>query len=122
LLLYLPTLDDRIGNFLQEACPAFTWDFKDLFFGVSVRVGSSDVLHTDWSDNRRGGVAFVIPLTTWEQGGDLKLPQLGISARPVAGDVTCFQAGRLLHEATTPSGERVVLTLFTCNGLFASAL
>ena len=83
-------------------------------------MGSSDELHTDWGDNRRGGVAFVIPLTVWEGGGDLRLPQLGVSARPVAGDVTCFQADRLLHQATTPGGERVVLTLFTCNGLFAN--
>jgi hypothetical protein len=65
-------------------------------------------------------MAFILTLTDWNGGGELKLPQLRISVRPIPGDVTCFQAGRLLYEATTPhDGERVVLTLFTCNGLYA---
>jgi hypothetical protein len=101
--------------------PAFKWDFKDLFFGVATRIGSSDKLHTDWGDYRYGGIAFVLTLTEWTGGGDLELPQLGVSVRPVPGDVLCFQAGRLLHAVTTPEeGERVVLTFFTDNGLFVN--
>jgi hypothetical protein len=100
--------------------PEFKWDFKDLFFAVATRIGSSETLHTDWGDCRRGGIAFVLTLTEWRGGGDVVLPQLGVSVRPVPGDVTIVQAARLLHLATTPEeGERVVLTLFTDNGLFA---
>jgi hypothetical protein len=113
---------DRITEHLKGAAPDFIWDFKSLFFGVGIRVGSSEKLHIDWGDCRRGGMAIVITLTKWTTGGDIKFPQLGISICPLAGDVTCFQAGRLLHEATAPQGgERVVLTLFTCNNLFVSA-
>jgi hypothetical protein len=112
----------RITEYLKGACPDFVWDFKSLFFGVGIRVRSSEELHIDWGDCHRGGMAFVVTLTEWTGGGDINLPQLGVSIRPLAGDVTCFQAGRLLHEATSPEdGERVVLTLFTCNNLFVSA-
>jgi hypothetical protein len=112
-----------VGDNVRKKIPEFTYDFKDLFFAVAIRIGSSETLHTDWGDFRRGGMAYVLTLTEWEGGGDLRLPQLGISVKPVAGDVTCFQAGRLLHDATTPhDGQRVVLTLFTCNGLYADAL
>jgi hypothetical protein len=65
----------------------------------------------------------VLTLTGWKGGGDLVFPQLKISVTPVVGDITCFQAGRLVHMTTTPEeGDRVVLTLFTDNNLFAKAL
>jgi hypothetical protein len=118
LLLFLSS---RVGDYVRANLPEFKWDFKDLFFSIATRVGSSDRLHTDWGDYRYGGIAFVLTLTEWKAGGDIELPQLGVSVRPVPGDVLCFQAGRLLHAATTPEGERVVLTFFTDNGLFANA-
>jgi hypothetical protein len=106
---------------LKENFPSFAFDFKDLFFAVGVRVGSSETAHIDWGDNRRGGMAFVVTISEFDLGGEIVLPQLEIRVCPVIGDVVCFQAGRLLHEATTPhGGRRVVLTLFTCNGLYAS--
>jgi hypothetical protein len=64
-------------------------------------------------------MAFVLTLSEWCGGGDLVLPQLNVSVRPVPGDVTCVQAARLLHKTTTPhKGKHVVVTLFTDNGLF----
>ena len=113
----------RVGDHVRRVVPGFKWDYKDLFFAVATRVGSSDNLHTDWGDCRRGGIAFVLTLSKWKGGGDLEFPQLGISVRPVPGDVAFMQAGRLLHRATMPEeGERVVITLFTDNNLFADAL
>jgi hypothetical protein len=87
---------------------------------VTTRVGSSDKHHTDWSGCRRGGVAFVLTLFEWSEGGDVVvLPQLNVSVRPVPGYVTAVQAARLLHVTTAPSqGKRIVVTLFIHNALF----
>jgi hypothetical protein len=66
-------------------------------------------------------LAFLITLGGWEEGGDLMLPQLGVSLKPLPCDIVGFQAGRLLHWTTPPTrGERLVLTLFTDNFLYTS--
>jgi hypothetical protein len=115
-------LSSRVGTYVKANLPTFKWNFKDLFFSVATRIGSSDKLHTDWGDYCHGSIAFVLTLTEWTGGGDLELPQLGVSIHPVPGDVLCFQAGHLLYAVTTPEeGERVVLTFFTDNSLFVKA-
>jgi hypothetical protein len=110
----------RIGARMRQLNPDLPFDFHDVFFAVATWEGSSNVIHTDWGDCRRGGMSFVVTLTSWTGGGVLQVPQLKVSVCPVPGDVTAVQAGRLLHKTTTPkSGRRVVLTLFTDNALFA---
>jgi hypothetical protein len=116
---FQPSSFCRIGDRIRALHPNLPFSFHDVFFSVAIRIGSSEKYHTDWSDCRRGGMAFVLTLSEWSGGGDLVLPQLKRSVRPVPGDVTCVQAARLLHQTTTPGkGQRVVLTFFTDNALF----
>jgi hypothetical protein len=115
--MFLPTilispfliLYSRVGEHVREKVPGFKWDFKDLFFGVATRIGSSENFHTDWGDCHHGGIAFMLTLTDWRGGGDIELPQLGLSVCPVPGDVTCVQASCLLHWATTPEEGELFL-------------
>jgi hypothetical protein len=54
-LIIVDSVEDHVWKKLKGQ---FEYDFKDLFFAVATRIGSSEELHTDWGDFRWGGMAF----------------------------------------------------------------
>jgi hypothetical protein len=96
------------------------YHFHDAFFAVSVREGVASVRHTDWADHRHGGLAFIITLSVWVEGGRVRIEQLGVEAKTDMGDITALEAGRLIHSITHANSRRIVLTCFTDNSLYAA--
>jgi hypothetical protein len=60
--------------FRKSSKDSLNMTLKIFFFAVATRIGLSEELHTDWGDFHWGGMAFVLTLTDWNGGGELKLP------------------------------------------------
>ncbi|KAL0947186.1 hypothetical protein HGRIS_013310 [Hohenbuehelia grisea] len=86
-------------------------DFEGAFFTAAVKEGSSEILHLDWNDDKRGGITWVIPVGDWK-GGEFCSPQLHGRFPIAQGQVLGVQTRRIVHCGTPAVGRRVVFTLF----------
>lgn len=94
-------------------------DFEGTFTMVAVKEGSSERTHVDCNDQ---GITWVLPIGDWE-GGDMVFPQLKLQVPLRSGELLGFSANLLAHHCTPiTSGNRLVITMFTCKHIFADAL
>jgi hypothetical protein len=115
----------RIREYVKEYLPDVPYDFHGAFFAIAVRRGTSDVIHTDWSNARGGSMAYNLTTGSWQNGGYLEVYQCKMKTQTMMGDMIGIQAQRLLHRTTPvkdpedPDSDRVVFTCFTENTLYA---
>ncbi|KAJ7580109.1 hypothetical protein C8J56DRAFT_795553 [Mycena floridula] len=90
-----------LGEDLQ-ARPAM--HFGPAFCAVAVKSGTSEVIHLDFSDDKRF-LTWCIPVGNWT-GGYFFIPQLGLKIPIIPGHIYAVLAGVVAH-CSTPiqSGE-----------------
>ncbi|KIL57144.1 hypothetical protein M378DRAFT_88260 [Amanita muscaria Koide BX008] len=94
-------------------------DFQSAFTAVAVKEGNSERIHIDSNDQ---GITWVLPIGEWE-GGNLVFPQLGLEVPLRSGELLGFSANLLAHYCTRiKSGNRLVITMFTCKHIFGDSL
>ncbi|KAJ7587925.1 hypothetical protein C8J56DRAFT_785672, partial [Mycena floridula] len=85
--------------------------FGPAFCCVAFKVGSSEVVHLDFNDDKRF-LTWCMPVGDWT-GANFVIPQLGISIPILPGKMYAVLAGIVAH-CSTPitSGNRLIFTGF----------
>lgn len=109
-------ISDRINKTIKEAFADQDDIYLNSIFLVKHLKNDFLRLHSDSGDGYQQHFAYssVLYLNTVENGGELEFPNLGLTIKPVVGDLVVFitQGDDMIHEVKTTNEERYTMPMW----------
>ncbi|KZP21010.1 hypothetical protein FIBSPDRAFT_685977, partial [Athelia psychrophila] len=99
---------ERVHRFgLYEDHPSL--NFNGAFFTIAVKNGSSEIIHVDRNDKKMLWM-WIIAVSDWE-GGEFRIPKVGVKIPLQTGQVLAVMSGVLAHfSALVTWGRHIIMT------------